>query len=1176
MDDVSNSFMTKTVSQTASSNVSEMEEWMASASAPPTEATSSFGTGKEQMPPLKPLRRKTDDAQGRPKAEGDSLAGKVMRNVSEVPGAVVRGVHDAIANATRVFNPLTNWLDENVVDLRYDPNKVLPTQDTPTGAITREAAKFLTGFIPAAKALKVAGMGSAATGLTAGAISDFATKQGNEARLSDWWKQSGLPQNVLTDYLSSKPDDSETEGRLKNAIEGLGLGTLTEGVFRAASAIRAARQVKGAEKVEIEYLKGKYGEVTDEQLALTGLGDVKKPVVEVGTPVGAEPMKLEPRALIRNTPREKPLAGHKTTELGDVIVNESAKEPGKFQVTYFDGPAKEGAIPTQDHVFATRAEAIKAFDDAGAGTIHKQSWAMPVRSEDFDVYINFARFDEPDQIKFAIGKMAEAAKGSIDEATRGKITQTETLKMAEDLGMSVDELLSRRKGQGFNAEEAVAARQLWAASGDKLVELARKAAGPDASALDHFAFRKMMATHSAIQAEVIGARTETARALASWAIPVKGGAVEKARLVDQVLQSTGGVGTSQEMAKRLAMLAEAGAEPAAIARFAFKGHGAATVDAIKELWVNGLLSAPKTHVVNVTSNTITAMMSVAERQVAGMMGNGVHMGEAASMAYGLVSGLKDSWRLAAQYLRTGQSKYNFSKVDIVKPDAISSEALNISKSSMMGRFVDYLGKVVGTPMHVLGAEDEFFKSIGYRMEVHAQSLRQAAAEGHRGAALGKRMAELVNNPSEAIRINAADAALYQTFTNEMGAFGKAVMNLRNIDHPLNPAVLIVPFVRTPANIARYAFERTPFAPLVSQWRADIAAGGARADLALARMSTGTAIMMMAMDMADAGHISGGGPQGGDEGSKAALARQGWKPYSVKLGDRWFAYDRMDPLGMTIGFAASITESIKKGEVDEDDIDEWQEVTAMTIAAVSQVAISKTYLEGMAKFIETMSDPKRHSERYVSDMFASFLPATSLNASVKNLVDPVQRETNSPIEAVYAKIAGLSDKLPPRRDLWGKEMSSASGLGGVYDMFSPTASKAMVDSPIDKEIVRLGDGPSKIAKKTLFNGVQVNFKNFPKAYDEYVRLAGNDLKHPGWGVGAKDYLDAVVSGKHPMSQVYSMMSDDSRAAFIKNTVQDYRRLAQQQVINDPRFVDFAKTVDYLKAHKLEAKMPMLGE
>ena len=67
------------------------------------------------------------------------------------------------------------------------------------------------------------------------------------------------------------------------------------------------------------------------------------------------------------------------------------------------------------------------------------------------------------------------------------------------------------------------------------------------------------------------------------------------------------------------------------------------------------------------------------------------------------------------------------------------------------------------------------------------------------------------------------------------------MNMRNAGGPWNPLTFVLPFVRTPVNIARYAFERTPFAPLVGQWRADIAAGGARADLALARMSTGTAI-----------------------------------------------------------------------------------------------------------------------------------------------------------------------------------------------------------------------------------------------------------------------------------------------------------------------------------------------
>lgn len=1318
MDDVSPSYLAKTRNSAINQDVSEMDAWAANLNnggAPASnlfEALGKAGDGKSTLPMAKPARRNTDDVMGRQKPTTPLAAGGVMRNLAEIPGSALRGVHDAVMNATAFITPLTDWLDENVADLKYNlDDTIMHDPKTPTGGFVKETAKFLTGFIPAAKALKVVGAGEAAASIGGGAIADFATKAGNEARLSDWWKKSGMPQNVLTDYLASKPGDSEMEGRVKNAIEGLGLGALTEGAFRSVKALWAARQVDGAAKTEISYLKGKYGEVTDEQISKSGIGDPTKPVVQIGTPpaVAGEAPKLDPRALIRGTPRkapEAPLAGHKSTELGDVIVNESAKEPGKFQVTFFDGPAKKGAIPTQDHVYASREEAIKAFDEAGAGTVHKQSWGdswyhagsytsgevrpgtfvnkdrsavdafakngggkvsefeihpvnsaseadvvaeakrlkifdkdVPVgqyleegvyaessgiikslrekgfdsvtvndglskqpslvvldpkiakqkaepsmiRAEDFDVYVNFARFDEPDQIKFAIGKMAEASKGTIDEATRGKITQVETKKMADDLGMSVEELLSRRKGQGFNAEEAVAARRLWAASGEKLVELAKKASGAEASPMDHFAFRKMMATHAAIQAEVIGARTETARALASWAIPVKGGNVEKARLVDQILESTGGIKNSAEMAKRLSILAESGANPADIGRFAFKGYGAATSDAIKELWVNGLLSAPKTHIVNCTSNTITAFQAIYERQAAGLINSavgggadGVHIGEALSMAHGLISSFKDSWRLAAKYLRTGESEYRFGKVDVQTPNAISAEAFNMAKDTGAGRFVDFIGKVVGTPMHLLGAEDEFFRSIAYRMELHAQSLRTAAQEGHRGAELGKRMAELVNNPTEALRINSADAALYQTFTGQMGDFGKAVMNLRNIDHPLNPAVFVVPFIRTPVNIARYAFERTPFAPLVSQWRADIAAGGARADLALARMSTGTAIMLTAMDLADSGVITGSGPSGEDSATRESLSRQGWKPYSVNVGGRWWSYDKADPFGMTMGFAASIAETVKKGELDENDVDEWQEVTAMAIAAVSQVAISKTYLEGFSKFIEVMSDPKRHSERYVDDLFASFLPATSLNASVKNMIDPVQREANTPWEAVKARIALLSESLPPRRDLWGKEMTASSGFGNIYDQLTPVASKPIIDSPIDKEITRLEDGPKKIGKKTNFDGVQANMKHWPKAYDDYVRLAGNDLKHPAWGMGAKDYLDSVVSGNHPMSTVYNIMSDDSRRDFIKNTISDYRKLAQQQVLNDPKHSNFAQEIAYLKNHKFEMKLPVMGE
>lgn len=1161
-DDLSADFQNVTSGRSTATDAAEMEQFMqtyeqGAAVAPAPETADPA----RPLPPPKPVRRKTDDPIGRLPPPEDKQSSAVSRNLAEIPGAAVAGVESAIKNALGfAIDPLANWLNENVADLSYtreDPK-------TPTGAVTKSIAEFLTGFIPAIKGLRAVGAtGNIAAPMAAGAFADFAVRDPSGGRLADLWKKFELPPNILTDYLSSKPEDTEMEARFKNALEGLGLGVLAEGVFLGARALRAAKSVKGAGDAEKVYLKSKYGEL-DEQTFNQIIGDPSKPGVEMvvhkpGPQAGriaqgaADTAKIDPRAVIRT---KKPTPA--------IPAKSAIRSPAEAA----DAVAAGGKLTPEE---------IKAYPKLAELSGAKSA----IKSEDFEVYVNFARFDEPDEIKFAIGKMAENAKGTIDEATRGVITQKETEKLAGELGMSVTELLARRKGQGFNAEEAVAARQLWAASAEKLVELAKTAASKNAGALDQFAFRKQMAIHSAIQAEVIGARTETARALASWKIPVKGG-IERARAVDQVMLAMGGPEQASEMARRLAILAEVGANPAAIARFAEKGAGAASVDAVREAWINGLLSSPATHVVNTMSNTLVAFNSIIERGVAAGIrgftgGEGVKAQEAAAMAFGMVESVRDAFKLAVRALRTGETSWTFNKMDLPRTHAISSEAFGMSRETGLGRFVDYVGTAVRVPTRLLGAEDEFFKAIGYRMELHAQAARTASQEGLRGFDFGKRVAEIVTNPPESVMINSADAALYNTFTGEMGSFGKAIMNLRNIDHPLNPAIFVLPFVRTPVNLARFAFERSPFAPLVSQWRADIAAGGARADLALAKMSTGTAVMLMAMDIADKGLITGPGHYGSkDTATTEAAQRQGLMPYSVKVGDRWYSYNRTDPFGMTIGFAASIAEAVKRGEISEEEVDEWQEVTAMSIAAVSQVVISKTYLEGFAKFVEMMSDPKRHSQRYVDELFASFLPMTAGMSAAKNLVDPVSREVSSPAEAVMARIAGLSENLPPRRNLWGEEITNESGLGKGYDFLSPIKSKPLNAQPIDREMVRLGKGVERIDKQTSFDGVRANMRFYPKAYDDYVRLAGNDLKHPAWGMGAKDYLNAVVSGKHPMSTVYNMLSDDSRVAFIQAAIGDYRKLAQRQILADPKHAGFASEVRQLKQFSQRNKMPVLGE
>lgn len=1042
-----------------------------------------------------------------PPPEKPSAVGTAMRNVAEIPRQIVGGIDDAGRHALQLLNPLTDWLNENVADLRYDP---VSAPKTTTGRVTRSASQFLSGFIPAMKGMRALGLGATASSFAAGAIADFSVRDPHEKRLSDLWQDANLPENVLTDYLASDPNDSDAEGRFKNALEGAVTGGMLEGVLHGARALRAAKwanKAKGktAAEVATQQAREQYGEVTEE-VSKRVLGDPAKPLVITS--------KLA--ASGKATGSVKPL---------DVT---KAVEPGKD-----------------------------------------------------DVFINFARIDTPDAVKDVIDTMAQRFSGSVKEAQRGVISQRETVKLAEQMGMDVGTLLSRRQGMPFNAEQAVAARKLWAASADNLLTLAKQAADPNAGAVDQFAFRKALATHHAIQAEVIGARTETARALASWRIPV-GGGVEQAKAIQELVTASGGSGMSTDLAKRLVILAEHG-DPKAMGRFVEKAWGANTFDAVREVWINGLLSSPSTHVVNVASNSAVAFQQMYERGAASLIGelrggaDTVAPGEALAMAHGLKEGLKDAFRLAWKALKTGETGASLGKVDLPQKGAIAAETWRIGSETALGRTVDFVGSAFRVPSRLLGAEDEFFKTIGYRMELHAQALRQATEEGLSGKEFAKRMADIVANPPEFIRIRAADSALYSTFSNQPGAVGQAFLKLRE---RIPVSTFVLPFIKTPVNIARYTFERTPFAPLVGQWRADIIAGGARADIAMARMATGTAVMLTALDYADSGLISGAGPE--DSGQREAMTRQGWQPYSARVGNRWYSFSRADPFGSLLGFSADVAEKVRNGELNEDDVDEWQEVMAMGITAVSQTAINKTYLKGVASFVEVMQDPSRYSESYVNSMLASFVPYTSLMGSIERAADPVVRDAVGPWEVVNAKLAGLSSQLPARRNLWGEEIRAESGLGKTYDFFSPVQSREIKPTPIDKEIMRLapigaadnvdGAAPQRIGKRSYFQGVQVNFKEYPKVYERYVQLAGNELPHPAFKLGAKDLLNEIVSGRHSLSAVYKIRSDPMKLAFIKTIIDQYRTLAQQQVMQE--FPEFAAYVNDLKTEKMNSRLPVL--
>ena len=388
--------------------------------------------------------------------------------------------------------------------------------------------------------------------------------------------------------------------------------------------------------------------------------------------------------------------------------------------------------------------------------------------------INLNNLETSDDVKRLINDVAEVDALNINEARREVITNEVTERLADDLGMTVDDLLDRQAGQSFNAEQALAARKILVASGESLFNLARLAAtGNDKEVL---IFRKAMAQHQAIQQQVSGLTAEAGRALQSFRIRAKGAKAQEQGIKD-ALEAGGGIEFSKDIAYKIAQLEDMNQ----LGTFVRQAERATKPQMIYEAWINGLLSSPATHVVNVLSNSMVSVWSVGERKVASLIGDAfggqsIPEGEASAQLKGMIEGTKDGLRLAWKALKTGVPSDPLQKIENQGRRAISAE--NLELSGVPGRFADFLGEAVRVPGRLLTAGDELFKTMGYRMELNAQAYRTAYNEGLRGEDLAVRMAGIIKNPPENIHLEAVNAGRYQTFTKELGAAGKAVEQVR--------------------------------------------------------------------------------------------------------------------------------------------------------------------------------------------------------------------------------------------------------------------------------------------------------------------------------------------------------------------------------------------------------------
>ncbi len=1044
-----------------------------------------------------------------------------------------------------------------------------------TGHFIREASKFITGFGPAQSTLKAGGVGGIAGASGAGAISSFLGQDPDQAGMANLLM--GIPGlGPLLEPLATDPNDGKLLNRARHAIEAAGFGAATEGVLKGLRAWAAGRAAKGAT-----------AGMTPEQVAAGEQAALRE---QQGAQAVAQQISGGDKPLVQLIP-----APLKTAPVKGAAVT-AAQQPG--------GPLDPGVPGT---VLAKGINASEAVNDTmmAAGTGAKVA-------PELGFNINFAKMGSDADIDQVISDIAVGFKDRIDVARRGSITLSASKEMADALSLTPEALLNTPIGQAGNAEQLIAAGQLLKASRNELVRLARIAEQPTSSFADETALRQQFMLNGAILEKFLGARAEAGRALNALKTALQGDALRQSQMIKEFHQSTGGSPAAKALAKMITGLDDLGVPDGAMNAAIKRGSMGFTNDVLKEAYTLGLLWRPTTHIRNIVGNTAMAAQTAWDTHTAAKIGrvlgtaidDRVMDGEALAMMQGQISGVKDAFRLAAKSMlgkdiANDPAAATLSTVRSASPlddrmAALSSGrvaaelGMDASRAkdfaeSGFGKAIDYIGGFVRLPGVALGAEDDFFKIVNFSGQMNALAIRQASREGLSGAQFQGRVAELIANPPETLKLDALDKALYATFQNKPGEWASAVMRARNAG-TLNPTFIVMPFVKTPANLFRVAVEHSPLAPVLKQWHTDVAAGGVARDMALAKIATGSMMLSVMFDLASNGILTGPGPK--SKGEKEALERAGWQPNAVRIGDQFFGISGLGQLAPALAFSANMAETLRRKELDPDSYDTVEEIIGHAAGAVAMSVIDQSFMQGMAKLISAVEDAKNTKGSGVAAFaesmaggLAQSAPGVGLAASLKPLIDPKQRDVNSIWDSIMSRIPGFSDSLPAAVDLWGKDRQPAEVYGAMYDWAVPFKATKHIESPIDNEMARLGMGVERIAKGDSFMGLPVTFREYPEAYERYARLAGNEVKHPAFKMGAKDFLDATVAGKSPMSGMYQMMSDGEyggKAQFIKKTISEYRSLAQQQLLFEAEqgdFPGFAERVHTLKARASELKNPI---
>ena len=782
---------------------------------------------------------------------------------------------------------------------------------------------------------------------------------------------------------------------------------------------------------------------------------------------------------------------------------------------------------TPEAVVAERQRVLSAGETTG--TPPETAFNLPKMGTDDDIRATIAAID------------------NLSPARPQTITFEDVRLKAQEAGVGVqfiDDLFNGRLE--VNPENTYRALSAVVWANRRVDELANKIASQTATPTELAEMVQTVHFSHLLQQEVKGYQTNIAQSLAVMRMPR-----DTIGDISEVLTMVGSESDAVKFAQAYLTLKDPRAKADLIKSMA-EGNA---WEKMFGVYVNGLLSRPATHLKNFVSNAVFAPYRLVERTTAAgigglrqMVGLGTEdryvLSEVTSILSSTGLSVRNGFQLAAEAWRTGVPKNWTDPVKIARQQSRMELFNHRDDGSMLSATLKGLNYVTTLPGRSLMTADEFFKGMNYTHELVAEATRLGVRTLDDAIASGKTLDEakaLSDDAVEKFMANPPDSLMQMsevgTFTQKLEGRIGAMQASVSVNSPGTFLFRsMVPFIQTPVNIMSETLARTPLGVFSKDIRNVLSQGWSKeADMAIAKIGLGTGAIYGFSELASSGMITGSGPA--DPGSRDALMRQGWQPYSFVLdvdtdktrefyknlfpgmarfgtGDYankvFISYQGMEPVGALLAIGADYSDYARY-EMDDSRLNAY---AGGAVFGIANYMMEHPFMQGVDNMFQIaghfMSGDKRtvvNSINKISEMLAttarkSVTPLSGAVTSVRQQIDPLARDYQADpnldagikglmdaLGRMRNETPGLSSSLPPKLNLWGEPQS--------YEYaWAPLRMKEGKAREVDALLIQLNVNQSMPDRTASAidpqTGISAEVKLTSQEYNEMLRIANQEL------------------------------------------------------------------------------------